>query len=81
MTDFEVYKIYLALKLHFSSDYDYIKYNGKVNASLASYQKRKDQFFFKKLARIYNKEQIEHFFVSNFIENEKMWIGDAFTPE
>ena len=81
MTDFEVYKIYLALKLHFTSDYDYVKYNGKVNATLTSYQKRRDQFFFKKISRIYNKEQVEHFFVSNFVENDKMWIGDALTPE
>ena len=81
MTDFDVYKIYLALKLHFTSEYDYIKYNGKVNATLTSYNKRKDHFFFKKLSRIYNKEQVEHFFVSNYIENEKMWIGDSFSPE
>lgn len=81
MTDFDVYKIYLALKLHFTSEYDYVKYNGKVNATVTSYNKRKDHFFFKKLSRIYNKEQVEHFFVSNFIENEKMWIGDSFSPE
>ena len=81
MTDFEVYKIYLALKLHFTSDYDYVKYNGKVNATLTSYQKRRDQFFFKKISRIYNKEQVVHVFVSNFVENDKMWIGDALTPE
>ena len=81
MTDFEVYRTYLAIKLHFTSDYDYVKYGGKLNASVQSYQKRKDQFFFKKLSRVYNKEQVEHFFVSNFIENEKMWVGDSFTPE
>lgn len=81
MTDYEVYKAYIGIKLHFTTDYDYVKYNRKVNASLESYKKRKDQFFFKKLSRIFNQEQVEHFFVSNFIENEKMWVGDAFTPE
>tara|TARA_B000000565_G_scaffold252912_1_gene228726 strand:+ start:358 stop:999 length:642 start_codon:yes stop_codon:yes gene_type:complete len=81
MTDYEVYQTYLGIKLHFTSDYDYVKYNGKVNASLTSYKNRKDQFFFKKISRIFNKEQVEHFFVSNFIENEKMWIREALTPE
>ena len=81
MTDFDVYRTYLGIKLHFTSDYDYIKYGGKLNASFQSYEKRKDKFFFKKLSRIYNKEQIEHFFVSNFIQNDKMWIGESFTPE
>ncbi len=81
MTDFEVYKIYLAIKLHFNSSYDYFKYNGQVNASLTSYNKRKDHYTFKKLARLYNEKQIEQFFVSNIIANDKMWIGDALTPE
>lgn len=81
MTEYEVYKTYIGIKLHFTSTYDYVKYNGKVNASLGSFEKRKDRFFFKKLSRIFNKEQVEHFFVANFIHNEKMWIGEALTPE
>ena len=33
MTGFEVYKMYLALKQHFTKqDYDYFKYRGKVRA-------------------------------------------------
>ena len=37
MTDYEVYQTYLGIKLHFTSDYDYVKYNGKVNASLQAH--------------------------------------------
>ena len=81
MTDFEIYKIYLAIKLHFNSSYDYFKYNGQVNATITSYNKRKDHYTFKKLARLYNEQQIKHFFVSNIIVNDNMWIGDALTPE
>ena len=51
MNEFEAYKHYLALKLHFSSDYDYFKYNGKTNATQQSFEKRKDRFRFSKLAR------------------------------
>ena len=35
---FEVYKTYLAVKLHFTSTtYDYNKYDGKINAKLAQH--------------------------------------------
>ena len=42
MEAYEAYKIYHALKLHFNSDYDYTKYNGKAKVTVASYLKRKD---------------------------------------
>ena len=35
MTDFEAYRQFLALKLHFTSEhYDYFRYNGKHNATM-----------------------------------------------
>ena len=38
MNGYEAYKLYLAIKLHFSTeDYDFIKHNGKVNCSLDSF--------------------------------------------
>lgn len=81
MTDFEAYKLYIALRLHFTSDYDYVKYNGKCNATVQSFRKRKDMFFFKKLGRIYNKQQLEHFFIANFLADEKVWVREMLTPE
>ena len=51
MTGFEVYKMYLALKQHFTKqDYDYFKYRGKVRANEKSFEQRRDRYFFKKLA-------------------------------
>ena len=39
MTDFEAYRQFLALKLHFTSEhYDYFKYNGKHNATVSSFE-------------------------------------------
>ena len=39
MTGFEVYKMYLSLKQHFTKpDYDYYKYNGKVRANEKSFE-------------------------------------------
>ena len=51
MNEFEAYKEYIALKLHFTSDYDYFKYNGKTNVTLHSFEERKDKYHFKRLRR------------------------------
>ena len=55
MTGYEVYKMYLALKQHFTNDkYDYRKYRGRVNASEKAFEERRDRYFFKKLATKYD---------------------------
>ena len=69
---------YLALKSHFQNDaYDYIKYNGSVRANEQTFQKRNDRFFFEKLAKkLKSSDDVERFFVANFVEINKIWIGD-----
>jgi len=47
---FDVYKTYLAIKNHFTTDYDYVKYGGKVTAKLETFTKRSDRYFFHKLS-------------------------------
>ena len=74
MTDYEAYTTYLALKLHFNSDYDFFKYNGKVSASLESFMKRKEKYQFFKLAKKLSDEQIVEYFVANIIRDVQ-WIG------
>jgi len=68
MEAFEAYKIYHALKLHFTSDYDYTKYHGKAKVTVDSYLKRKDRPFFAKVARKYmTPDNTKNFFgVINF---------------
>jgi len=74
---FDVYKTYLAVKLHFTSDtYDYYKYDGKVNAKLDTFTKRKDRYFFHKLSTRYAETDILDFFVANFLADSKRWIGN-----
>ena len=74
---FDVYKVYLGVKLHFTSKtYDYIKYGGKVNATLDSFTKRKDRYFFHKLSKQYGQDDILDFFVSNFLADSKRWVGN-----
>ena len=75
MTGFEVYKMYLALKQHFTRDsYDYVKYRGKVNASEKSFEERRDRYFFKKLATKYDGSQVLDYFVANFMFDPRGYI-------
>ena len=76
---FESYKLYNALKLHFETNYDAIKYNFKSNVTPQSFFKRKDKYFFAKLAKKYNGE-LKEFYVSQFINTEK-YVGDMMDSE
>ena len=71
---FESYKLYNALKLHFETNYDAVKYNFKSNVSPQSFFKRKDKFFFAKLAKTYESE-LKEFYVANF-KNDVKYVGD-----
>ena len=75
MTDYEAYQNYLAMKLHFGGNYDFHKYNGKVSATLESFEKRKDKYKFARLSKKLSDPQILDFYLANFIRG-KEWIGD-----
>ena len=83
MTGYETFGIYESLKLHFSKDtYDFFKYNGKTNHSVQSFENRKDKYHFHKLSRKYiNQDELINFIVANFVENEKIWVGDLLQEE
>lgn len=78
---FEVFKTYLAVKNHFTSNYDYHKYGGRVSAKLESFTKRKDRYFFHKLSKKYNERDILDYFVSNFAVDSHKWIGSVINNE
>jgi len=77
---FDVYKSYLGLKNHFTKKkYDYHKYCGKSRATVQSFYKRRDRFFFEKLSRQKDDEEVIEFFVSNFVscsDPQTLWIGE-----
>ena len=73
---FDVFRVYMAVKLHFTTDYNYFDYDGKVNIKLDTFTKRNDRYFFHKLSTKYNQNEILDFFVANFIEKDKNWIGN-----
>jgi len=74
VTGIEVYKMYLSLKLHFTSDsFDYFKYGNAAKASPASFDKRPDKYFFVKLSRTFNEVELRDFFVANMVVRDKVY--------
>jgi len=68
VTGFECYKMYLAVRSHFTRlDYDFFRFNGKTRASESAFNKRKDIYTFKKLATKKDNNELLYYFVSNFI--------------
>lgn len=75
MNEYSVYKMYIALKLHFTTDnYDVIKQKGKVRASREAFAKRKDIFSIRKISKNYSDEEVANFLVANFTSGDR-WGG------
>jgi hypothetical protein len=75
MEPFEVYRYYLALRLHFTTDaYDVVKQNGRVRATKNSFLKRKDMFAIRKVAETYSDKEVVDFLVANFVSGDR-WGG------
>ena len=75
MNEFDACQLYMALKLHFTTKYDYFKYNGKTKFIVAQFNKRNDKYQFVRLARKYSHADLVEFFCANLIRG-KQWIGD-----
>jgi hypothetical protein len=67
------YQEYMAIKRHFTSSYDYFKYNGKVSVSAETFYSRTDAYSFQKLSK---KNDYKHLILANMVINPKIWIGD-----
>ena len=78
MEPIDVYLMYCAMKAHFGKgDYDFVTYKGKTRIKRDTFYKRKDRSFFVKLSRKYKTEQeIQNYFVSNFIKDKKGYIAN-----
>ena len=80
MTPFETYQSYLSMKSHFTNPkYDFFKYGGKSRATVSSFNKRKDKYWFEKTSRKYSDEEVLNFLLSNFAiadNPQNLWIGE-----
>lgn len=72
---FTVYKDYLAIKRHFTTKYDYFKYNGKINASREKFETRRDAYQFQRLSR---KKNYKDLILANVVIKPKLWVGELF---
>lgn len=75
MDGFQAYQIYNALKLHFTSNYDAVKYNFRTSAKRDSFERRRDRYFFEKLSRRFDKEKLIQFCTANLIHDPTVWVG------
>jgi len=76
---YEAYIKYLALKKHFTTDgYDYFKYNGKVRASFDAFNTRNDAYFFTKLAK---HEDYQNLMIANMLIKPNIWIRELLDEE
>jgi hypothetical protein len=79
---FSAFALYNAIKLHFTSDsYDFFKYNGKTNVSKQTFTVRKDKYSFYKLSRKYNLQDLQQFYIANFLEKDFHWVGEMANQE
>lgn len=82
MNGYDVYRMYLGLKMHFkSANYDYIKYHGAVRSSKESFDKRNDRYYFQKLSNKFSQDDLKLYFISNFLFKDDIWIGNLFDEE
>ena len=80
VTPFETYQTYLSMKSHFTNKrYDFFKYGGKSKATMTSFNKRKDKYWFEKTSRKYSDQEITDFLLANFVTTntpQNLWIGE-----
>ena len=80
VTPFETYQSYLSMKSHFTNPkYDFFKYGGKSRATMSSFNKRKDKYWFEKTSRKYSDQEVLDFLLANFVSTDNpqnLWIGE-----
>lgn len=73
--------LYRALKLHFTTDYDFNKYKGKVKYTPAQFNSNAQKYVYEKLTKKYSDEELKKFFIANFLQNENVWVQDLLSQE
>ena len=80
VTPFETYQSYLSMNSHFTNPkYDFFKYGGKSRATMSSFNKRKDKYWFEKTSRKFSDQEVVNFLLSNFVSTDNpqnLWIGE-----
>jgi hypothetical protein len=78
---YDAFALFHGLKLHFTTNYDYVKYHGKISIGKDAFMLRKDKFHFYKLSRKYKKDELFGFYIANLLHNPKCWAGDLVSDD
>ena len=81
MSGYKACCLYRALKLHFTTDYDFNKYKGKVKYTPAQFDKNTHKYVYEKLAKKFSDEDLKKFFIANFLQNENVWVQELLSQE
>ena len=80
-TGYAAYLMFNAIKLHFTSNYDYFQYNAKLRLTQDTFMKNNAKYSYYKLSRKYSLDEMRNIFVANFVYRDCKWIGDMLTSE
>lgn len=79
LSPYQCYCTYVALKNHFTSDYDFFRYNAQTRSlSPKTFVARRDRDQFEKLAR---HSDPFHLMLANLSHNSFFWVGDFMSRE
>ena len=82
MRGYDLYCMYQAIKLHFSTEgYNFFLYDGKTRVSIEAFEKRRDKFLFHRLARKYRDDEMVSFLVANFVHSDSNWTKSLLEEE
>lgn len=71
MQGFDFYKLYLAVRLHFTNDkYDIVESRGRTKTSEYSYEAKKDKFRFDRIASRFTQPEAINFLVANIVNGD-----------
>ena len=73
--------LYRALKLHFTTNYDFNKYKGKVKYTVSQFESNPHKYVYEKLSKKYGDEELKKFFIANFLQDENIWVQDLLNQE
>lgn len=73
MNAYEVYVAHRALKAHFTTKYDYFKYNGKIKSNVETFTQLPTVPIYKKVAK---QKDAFGILLSNIIADPGIWIGN-----
>lgn len=69
----EVYMMHQALKRHFTSSYDFFKYNGKVK--IGDTRRKHSDHVYSRLSTTLQDKDVQPFLVAHMLQDPNQWIG------